>query len=233
MARAQVTLVCDTCGKEFTMTAFCRNRTDANKWEDWASGYYTTCPECYVKAKRQKAVQEAVESGLPALDGTEKQIEFATAIRDNFKKKADAWSHIQANGEAAQAVKSIMQNTRASWWIHHRRPCTSELPFNRIVLEEMAKAEPIIFDLPELKGTEKQIKWASDLREVYARTASYIIRKQKSTIQDIKDDKNREKRETRLEEVKGAFVKMFSVQESTTWIDNRNLSTEDIVMKYL
>lgn len=60
MAQAYIICTCTTCGKEFTKTKTCKNRSEADSFEKWAKENIDTCPDCYKKIRRK---QEA-EKGL-------------------------------------------------------------------------------------------------------------------------------------------------------------------------
>ena len=47
MANATVMCKCEKCGKEFMKEKICRNRTEADSFEEWAKENCTECPECY------------------------------------------------------------------------------------------------------------------------------------------------------------------------------------------
>lgn len=99
MAKASIELTCPTCGKTFCVERKFYNRDQANDWERWAeNGGYAgrECPECYAETMRRKrdetrtaeeakdreADAKAVSDGLlHALDGTEKQVAWASALR--------------------------------------------------------------------------------------------------------------------------------------------------------
>lgn len=88
MAKATAECTCKTCGKVYTATKICRNRRDADEWEQWATEHYDECSECY-KARQQaeretaneKAAQESRAVGWPELSGSLKQVAWATTIR--------------------------------------------------------------------------------------------------------------------------------------------------------
>lgn len=89
MAIARVTVPCSTCGKEFEATRYCRNRTEADEWEEWVEATGRECPDCY-KARKQEELH--IEAGkicerlhLPEItEGTEKQIQYANNLRDRY-----------------------------------------------------------------------------------------------------------------------------------------------------
>ena len=52
MAKARAICICSTCGKEFTKTKQCKNRAEADSFEQWAKENIDTCPDCYRKWAR-------------------------------------------------------------------------------------------------------------------------------------------------------------------------------------
>ena len=46
MANASVTCRCRICGEEFTVARVCKNRKEADSWEEWAVNHYDTCDDC-------------------------------------------------------------------------------------------------------------------------------------------------------------------------------------------
>lgn len=139
MTKAIVTIKCATCGKEFTVSRLCANSADANSWKQWAAEHYDTCRECYLEAQRQAEAEEAAEDGLPELEGSEKQIDWALSIRAKFAKEiknfiANAEASLEAlkaSGEAtpahsAQLAKcrkvaaKMLSETSCRWWIDNR-----------------------------------------------------------------------------------------------------------------
>lgn len=52
MARAIANCTCATCGNTFIRMSFARNRTEADKWVDWAEKYFDECTDCYYKRLR-------------------------------------------------------------------------------------------------------------------------------------------------------------------------------------
>lgn len=54
MAMARAICICSTCGKEFTKTKQCRNRSEADNFEKWAKDHIDTCPDCYKQFIHEK-----------------------------------------------------------------------------------------------------------------------------------------------------------------------------------
>jgi hypothetical protein len=91
------------------------------------------CYECWQaelarqrEEEYQKAVQEAQESGLPGLTGTEKQIAWAERIRISILEKVEGLLDKMLKSENPNlenielARRAIQAKTSASWWIDHR-----------------------------------------------------------------------------------------------------------------
>ena len=85
MAVAIIKRVCEKCGCEFEHRKACGKRYEADSYEKWAAEHITMCPECYEKECKESEERmiraQAVRLGLPALDGTVKQIAWAEKIR--------------------------------------------------------------------------------------------------------------------------------------------------------
>ena len=139
MAKASIKCTCPECGATHYYTAICYNRREANNWEQYHADEATTrlCPECYRKtaaARRQQereaenaaAAETAGKLGLPALTGTEKQVAWATTIRqqafDNalLASAGRTSSGMTDKGRAFVAGILAKMPAEASWWIDNR-----------------------------------------------------------------------------------------------------------------
>lgn len=135
MARAKALCMCKTCGYEFEHIAYRGNSKDARSYEKWASENIDECPSCReerIKAEREKqnriSAEAAQTKGWPELTGTEKQVAWATSIRE--KELGDAAEectrrlktrHPEAYKIAMAAIdKLVSTRTKASWWIDNR-----------------------------------------------------------------------------------------------------------------
>lgn len=68
MARAIAKCECEKCGKEFEkIKRDCRNRSEADSWEGWASNYYTLCDDCRREQYRQVQEETAKNNGLKVI----------------------------------------------------------------------------------------------------------------------------------------------------------------------
>lgn len=103
MAVAIIKRVCEKCGCEFEHRKACGKRYEADSYEKWAAEHITMCPECYEKECKESEERmiraQAVRLGLPALEGTVKQIAWAEKIRCRVCggdcKKSKAYRPIQ------------------------------------------------------------------------------------------------------------------------------------------
>lgn len=53
MAQARAKCTCKECGAEFIRTKICRNRAEADSWEEWAEDTFDLCSSCYKKAREE------------------------------------------------------------------------------------------------------------------------------------------------------------------------------------
>lgn len=141
MAVARAICTCKRCGNTFLKKTTRYNRTAADEWEAWAEKHITTCPECEHKdymAGAAKLAKDASAAGLPALQGSEKQIAWAEYVRADLVKSAEKsmaefWEQVNAldDGEEKdrcikvlrvfeQILIQVRNEKRAAWWIDHR-----------------------------------------------------------------------------------------------------------------
>lgn len=89
MAKAIAHCTCERCGETFTKENVLQNRSDANRWTEWAKANVTLCPKCWGKAQREQDEErcEALkdELRLPEITGkSDKQITFARDLRARY-----------------------------------------------------------------------------------------------------------------------------------------------------
>lgn len=154
MARHTVTYFCGHDG-EVDLYGPRREREDRLAWYE----RNRLCPDCYrerVRREREEASAKAAEAnavrGLPALEGSEKQIAWAESLRAPVAERlsrvevADAaWATPEALEAAKDAVvlvtEEILRQTDAKWWIDrrdgggHERPSLGELDARWVFLQ--------------------------------------------------------------------------------------------------
>lgn len=135
MARARATCKCTVCGEEFEITAYKRNSSEAASFVKWAEENITVCQECEKKQREadhavenEKAARAAAENGWPQLTGTEKQVAWASTIRDQaiavmkeYYLDEDRLQRYPYGRYAFEALTAILlDQTKASYWIDNR-----------------------------------------------------------------------------------------------------------------
>lgn len=84
------TCVCEICGKEFVKTKNCRNRSEADNFEQWAKDNCTECPDCYAERVKKERADNAAElvkefGWQEEIQGvSDKQIAYAKNLRDKY-----------------------------------------------------------------------------------------------------------------------------------------------------
>lgn len=138
MARAQLKCTCPECGTTHYWQVNCYNRREADSWEEYHAGDTDRlCPECYRKMMTKKREEERAEENkaaaataaalnLPALTGTEKQIAWATTIRQAALDGAlqmiagRTSASLTEKGRALVSATLARMSTDAQWWINNR-----------------------------------------------------------------------------------------------------------------
>lgn len=137
MAVAEVKLVCEKCGESFRYRRKVMNRSAADNLEEWTRENMTVCPDCYrkmeIEAERQR-INEIIENmdkpALPELKGTEKQVKWATDIRNKALS-------LVAKKKPNQAFwDCFCSKTEATWWIDHRNEADSLYSFASLLQNE-------------------------------------------------------------------------------------------------
>ena len=136
MAKGTANCICKTCGKTFEVVAYRQNSRMARQFEEWAEENIVECDAC--KAERiaaqraeenAKAAEKVAERGWPELTGSEKQVAWATTIRENgmdeLLKGIDKIRNSRHCDEEAlkigeRAIEEMLSHTQASWWIDRR-----------------------------------------------------------------------------------------------------------------
>ena len=113
------------------------------RWDrPWQSAQGSSLPECYIAGINEAAAVAAAEQGLPRLTGSEKQVAWATTIRDELLGRCEGWikeTIKMAEGKATdedlarfreetgKALETLKSKTSASWWIDHRGDSSVDL----------------------------------------------------------------------------------------------------------
>lgn len=131
MARAYFN--CHECGE--TVEVYASTRKEADRLADYRTRNESLCHDCWSKqrdAQRVEASQQAAETaaltGLPVLQGTEKQVTWAETIRANKLQQIDAlvagFAEQDVGAEERAIVLEAMAAIRAvdsaHWWIENR-----------------------------------------------------------------------------------------------------------------
>jgi len=98
----------------FTITHTCGHDSQVRKMkDDWkANGI---CPDCYIEQQNSNVKAVSASDDLPALEGSEAQVNWAMKIRLDWIKD------IRRNGvKHAEAVAMAALETSAKFWIEHR-----------------------------------------------------------------------------------------------------------------
>lgn len=154
--------ICKTCGQEFTARITGANRNDADFKASWASKNYDECPACFAermkkgREEKQKeydrqnaeAMLRAEDQGLPKLNGTPKQIAWATSIRENclsmFDKAISEGKTLNGDPKLMKIAKRAriaiidyqdgdIDTLSAAFWINNRERQALKKLIQRIV----------------------------------------------------------------------------------------------------
>lgn len=155
MAKAKAICRCKSCGNEFNYVAFKYNSRAARDFEKWASENIDECPDCREKriaAEREEQTRisaEAAQSkGWPELTGTEKQVAWATRIREEGISDAveECMRHLKARYPEAYKIamaaidRLVSTRTKASWWIDNKN--LLRVALNDIILDMQEDHQP-------------------------------------------------------------------------------------------
>ena len=116
------------CGHDGKVAVFGPNIARQYKIDQASSGL---CPECAAaqRAKKDKeAAATAKASGLPDLEGSEKQVAWATRFRQNAINEFAGWGdedfEVLYSDKTKDQVKELfeaaLKQTRATFWINNR-----------------------------------------------------------------------------------------------------------------
>ena len=119
------------------------------------------CEECIKKdfeKENEKAMEESKELELPDLQGTEKQVAWASKIRLEIINKLNSVESVayfnddyeKISLDSAELVDYIMSNkTSAAWWIDYRRGLNLERLHNEMIELNDKETENLIDDKDE------------------------------------------------------------------------------------
>lgn len=89
------------------------------------------CPSCLRSKQNAQAQQASEDRGLVELEGTPKQVAWATTIRENVCKALDKVRKIASNDQAKAMIekweRGINSKTDAAWWIDNRYNLSSDM----------------------------------------------------------------------------------------------------------
>ncbi len=137
MAKYQVTF---SCGHTEEKALFGPVKDRERKIEYWEK--YGTCSECYKtqqEAKRQeeneRAAKRAEASGRAKLTGSEKQVAWATTIRENIMGQLEQILNKSEN--AIKILNHLNSITEAKFWIDNRSYQGAERDFGIKIAKEI------------------------------------------------------------------------------------------------
>lgn len=194
------------CGHEGVIELF-----GPTKRRDWilSQKELELCPDCYYKETKK----ENEDLGFASLKGSEKQCRWAETLRRDFISGKDCVDMMKADPEFEKYLKS---QERAKFWIDNRE--ISLKTIYSIFKSAQEYDESFADDLPDLKGTPKQISWALKLREKF-----------------FKENTGYLKQIARKDRKWGLLVKSFFERQDTSrfWIDTRDKSDiPDLLANY-
>lgn len=150
---------CKVCGNDFEVKVKRRKSEEAASFEEWAAKSITVCRDCERKIKKEEDHKRALENsdGLPALEGTEKQVAWAFDIRGKFTD----FSFLDDMSKGFFIEHYLQGKTSAKWWIDHRGPSNARDMLYHLKVgawgneerDEMMKAAAAYAD--KLKGGNK------------------------------------------------------------------------------
>ena len=127
-----------SCGHNGTVTLFGPNTERERKiWGYKNYGECAACKQARLEAENKKMAEESIKRGWAQLEGSEKQIAWATTIRINMVKELEkkcAEVFIEYFEKALPEVLS--EHTSAAWWIEHRESDT----FKHELIDAMRRA---------------------------------------------------------------------------------------------
>jgi hypothetical protein len=102
--------------------------------KDW---YCEKCKKDYFDRQSREMARDQEEKGFPPLTGTTKMVSWGLKIRMDLLKKVDYYRQTMSFADSAEeqradrAFSLLMdrwcQETRAKWWIDHRRMTVKDI----------------------------------------------------------------------------------------------------------
>jgi len=157
---AKTTRTCPACN-EATITFTARNRKEVERYADWKIEHGHVCDACLKRqreAEAAKAAEANAEAGLPALQGTEKQIAWAERIRAEILGIVESLAKATAmlrEGDV-DAARAAYRQVPALWHPQH-------LDFSDFNVDKDGQAE-IVLALAKLIRQVRDAGWWIDNR---------------------------------------------------------------------
>lgn len=194
------------------------NSREARSFEEWAEKNITECKECEEKriaAKRAeenaRSAEAAGERGWPVLEGTEKQVAWATTIREQQipgmivqltralarareREKTERIEHFELCIRAIEYL--IANNTKASWWIDNNNAMTIEKAVGNVYKDMKANPEKYAITeavkAAEAEAMDDMVTIAQPMRQTHEGVVDIRASEQSVTAAYRKDDNFRE-----------------------------------------
>jgi hypothetical protein len=86
------------------------------------------CGACIRYARDLEAIQTARELGLPDLEGSDKQVSWARAIREDARVMLTSYVDKHSTASDLASVEAVLYGiTEASWWIDRKDMAADQL----------------------------------------------------------------------------------------------------------
>ena len=164
-----------SCGHEGRVNIIGKT-SERQRKADW---YFSNnvCEECRQKAfekEKEEAAQKAKDFDFPVLSGTEKQVEWANAIRVSF------YEHFESKSIPVDNI--ILKESSARFWIDNRDDILKESFVKRYnTKEEKKEIDRQLVDIDTVRpseikhdGTIEIIKKENEIHLLYERNESFI-----------------------------------------------------------
>lgn len=178
------------------------HQKDRQRKADWK--FSRICPECAAKERRENEEKVKEEYGLPDLIGTEKQVAWATEIRNNFYKRLleemNAGRPFKVNSLQITLEKErvfeivdflVERETTAKFWIDNRDRFTTWPQIKKIIYDTSLGMDE---EIAEEVYSEEEIVSPENVPEESRKPGVVRIKKNAESVsaQYVKDDKLRE-----------------------------------------